>query len=137
MPEETQKREQQPLLADPLRPEAGVAVAEASPSPEMGLPRLSMIVRNQRQHYAVIDGRPRHVGEQWAGYRVLAIRPSSVLLGREGGQPVELGLLSGALIKKSVPNNAVGNGVGSPQGDTRRAESMDGFRNPVEENLRP
>ncbi|MEO1751091.1 hypothetical protein [Thiofaba sp. EF100] len=129
---------EQPPLADPLRPEAGVPAAEQTAlSPEAGLPRLSMIVRNLRQHYAVIDGYPRRVGEQWAGYRVLAIRPSSVLLGREGGPPVELGLLSGAVIKKPVPNNAVGNGVGSPQGDTRRAESMDGFRNPVEENLRP
>lgn len=128
----------QTSLADPLRPEMAMPIAEQTAlSPEAGLPRLSMIVRNQRQYYAVIDGRPRRVGEQWAGYRLLAIRPSSVLLEREGGPAVELGLLSGAVIKKPVPNNAVGNGVGSPQGDTRRAESMDGFRNPVEENLRP
>ncbi|MDM7321999.1 MAG: hypothetical protein P3W87_001680 [Gammaproteobacteria bacterium] len=125
-------------LADPLRPEADVPLANSVVlSPEIGLPRLSMIVRNLHQHYAVIDGYPLRVGEQWAGYRVLAIHPSSVLLEREGGSPVELGLLSGAVIKKPVPNNTVGNRVRLPQGDIRRAESMDGFRNPVEENLRP
>ncbi|MFZ5513380.1 MAG: hypothetical protein ACOZAH_02435 [Pseudomonadota bacterium] len=131
-------RAEQPPLADPLRPETVVpAAGQTASSPEAGLPRLSMIVRNLRQHYAVIDGRPRRVGEQWAGYRLLAIHPSSVLLGREGEPAVELGLLSGAVIKKPVPNSAVGNGAGTPQGDTRRAESMDGFRNPVEKNLRP
>jgi len=128
---------EQPLLFDPLRPATTVAVEMSNPAVESALPRLSMIVRNARQHYAVIDGRPLRVGEQWAGYRVLAIHPSSVLLGREGEQPVELELLSGAVIKKPVPNNAAGNDVGSPQGDPRRAESIHGFRNRSEENIRP
>ncbi|MGK0674746.1 MAG: hypothetical protein ABWU16_08830, partial [Halothiobacillaceae bacterium] len=113
----------------------GVPAAEQTAlSPEAGLPRLSMIVRNQYEHYAVIDGHPRRVGEQWAGYRLLAIQPSSVLLERDGNQVVELGLLPDVVIKKLILNDPVG---GSSQGDTRRAESREGFRNNAEGHPHP
>lgn len=90
-------------MADPLRPE-GVVVGESATAVAASkeTPRLSMIVRNSRQRYAVIDGQSRQVGERWDGYRVLAIRPASVVLGREGGEPLELGLLPGAAIKKNL-----------------------------------
>jgi hypothetical protein len=101
------------ILDDPLRPVPNapfqIAPRGAGEAASAALPRLSMIVRNARQHVAVIDGRPRHVGEQWDGYRLLAIHPSSVLLGREGGEPLKLDLLSGAVIKKPVQGPAKGN----------------------------
>ncbi len=88
-------------LADPLRPEILAPQAGEAAMGEPSQPRLSMIVRNQRRQFAVIDGIPRRVGERWDGWRLLAIRPSSVLLEQDGGQTVELGLLSAAIIKKN------------------------------------
>lgn len=98
-------------IADPLRPipsgPSQLAPADAV-EPAVPRPRLSMIMRNARQHYAVIDGLPRRVGERVGGYRLLAIHPSSVLLEGEGGQTLELGLLSGNVIKKPVSRPAEG-----------------------------
>lgn len=87
-------------FADPLRPDPLVTVSGVvAAAPET--PRLSMIVRNTDLHYAIIDGQPRRVGDHWSGYKVLHIRSSSVILGREAGDDIELGLLSGAVIKKN------------------------------------
>lgn len=90
-------------MADPLRPEGMVMVGSTTAmAASKETPRLSMIVRNSRQRHAVIDEQTRQVGERWDGYRVLAIHPASVVLGREGGEPLELGLLPGAAIKKNL-----------------------------------
>lgn len=97
---------EQGLLADPLRPVPAAPIqATAQGDGEeasAGLPRLSMIVSHDRKPYAVIDGEARHVGERWGGFRLKAIRSSSVLLEREGGESIEVGLLSGAVIKKNL-----------------------------------
>lgn len=98
------------VFADPLRPEAPQSVTEPASLPEtISLPRLSMIVRNERHHYAVIDGHPLRVGEKRGIYRVVSIRPSSVMLEREGGQRFELFMLSGAIHKKFIPSPVEGN----------------------------
>lgn len=98
-------------IADPLRPipsgPSQIIPADAI-GPALSRPRLTMIMRNARQHYAVIDGLPRRVGEWVSGYRLLAIHPASVLLEGEGGQTLELGLLSGNVIKKPVSRPAEG-----------------------------
>lgn len=107
-------------LADPLRPEVSApALQAATPTAEIALPRLSMIVHNTRQRHAVIDGQPRRVGDQWAGYRVLAIHTASVLLGREGGKTIELDLLSGAVVKKPAPRRIEGPVLSPAEGNPR------------------
>jgi hypothetical protein len=94
----------QELVADPLRPETHVPplAQGASGFSAAGLPRLSMIVRNLSQHYAMLDGRPCLVGDMCAGFRVLAIHPSSVLLQRDKDPPFEVGLFSAAVVKKPL-----------------------------------
>gem|GEM_PF-3274838 len=89
-------------VADPLRPEIAVPLAATAAQIEQtGVPRLSMIVRNGHDRLAVIDGQPRRVGDRWSGYRLLRIYPASVVLGRDNAEPLDLGLLSGAVIKKN------------------------------------
>ncbi|MEW6765918.1 MAG: hypothetical protein AB1344_09055 [Pseudomonadota bacterium] len=88
--------------ADPLRPDVVIPLAVTDAPGELAaVPRLSMIVRNGHDRLAVIDGQPRRLGERWANYHLLRIHPASVVLGRDGGEPLELGLLSGAVIKKN------------------------------------
>lgn len=98
------EQEPSPTLADPLAPVMAMTGDLSAPVAQPSLPRLTMIVRNPYQHYAMIDGQPRRVGDGLAGYRVLAIHPGSVLLQREDGQTLQLELYANIISKKIHPN---------------------------------
>lgn len=107
------EQEPSPTLADPLAPVMAMTGDLSAPAAQPSLPRLTMIVRNPYQHYAMIDGQPRRVGDGVAGHRVLAIHPGSVLLQREDGQTLELQLYANIISKKSIPTL----GHGLPRAD--------------------
>ncbi|WDD98191.1 hypothetical protein [Thalassomonas actiniarum] len=80
--------------ADPTRPLVPGQTAAAIKS--KGDIVLQSIIRKQQAHKAVINGEVVSQGDSISGYRVVEIRPSSVLL-KSAENQLELSLFSGAI----------------------------------------
>lgn len=78
-------------LRDPMQPPATVLAGDDGKSG--ALPNLSMVVIRDGHARALIDGSLRAPGERFAGWRVAAIKPDSVLLDGDDGQRVRITLL--------------------------------------------
>jgi len=85
-------RAQSPVIADPLRPPAAVAV-DGAVTAAPGLPGVSMIVIRGATAYALIDGALRQQGERFGGYRVGRIAPTQVTLVRDDATTLTVPLL--------------------------------------------
>lgn len=70
---------------DPTQPPAGQAVGDA-PSEAVATLRLQAILRGSEHASAVINGQNLRVGDRLGDARILAVRPHSVVIDRQGQQ---------------------------------------------------